>query len=812
MDELRDLNGPSTSNAAEVRRKTGNSSIPRWLRILLKIGAVFFCLYLLAIPVANWWLKSAPPNRPIDGKQFKLDQGVADDWSKDGLKWFAHESQGAMIMPYKWFVALEQPELSLSPWSSKRFSDIDYLSRFGFLASESHEEMNPDGLLPVGFSIERNFQDPRDVYSNQDVVGLTCAACHTGKLTFQKPDKSLASIRIQGGSGSVDLREFQYALGLAVTVTLYDPLRMIRFNNNVLGSKATVEQKWLLTQQLKRWLDDAKKTNNENKQAHVFDVVQSGPGRTDALALIGNRVFGLRDDGPVTSKNSSPETSANAAKPQANIESGKDKKQKEEAEKDSLNANLQMANAPVNFPPIWDTSWFDWVQYNASIRMVMVRNIGEALGVGARTNMNPNSEKFMTSSVNIKNLHLIEDFLGGNEPFTGLRHPKWQDAVAKAGLPKLDEALVEKGRVLHKKYCVKCHLPTTEELLQEYHNPESIYWTDAKQSASQDKRFLRLRRIPLEIIGTDPLQAVNFAFRTARFPDQENWSQRKSFISLTASGGLRLITESLRSKAYENLSKEEVAQWDRFRRHENSLPDSDVVEAPLAYRPRPHNGIWATPPYLHNGSVPTLRQLLSPVDERDKSFAIGSTLYDTKDVGLADRQNNRYPKFETAQAGNRNIGHEFRNLTLIEIEIAYGLTSNATKLDHDGRWAAILQLSKAEYLALNADGRAAAMRVLTESALRVRDTKDIDDYGAQVLGYVQADQSGLKLLREHIYMDDNARADLRKQVIAPKDELETKQVDAAVTKNVGKSSFTGVIGPLLLDAERDALLEYLKSL
>ena len=44
------------------------------------------------------------------------------------------------------------------------------------------------------------------------------------------------------------------------------------------------------------------------------------------------------------------------------------------------------------------------------------------------------------------------------------------------------------------------------------------------------------------------------------------------------------------------------------------------VRAPLQYKVRPLNGIWATPPYLHNGSVPTLYALLSPVEERPKKF------------------------------------------------------------------------------------------------------------------------------------------------------------------------------------------------
>lgn len=788
-----DSNAPSTDKATDeaIDNATGAAGKPnesrttrrwRWVKILIGVVLGLFLLAPVVLFGVNKWLKSAPPTKPLDGKQIALDQGVADDWSKVGLKWFAHENQGTMIMPYKWFVALEQPELTLPLARVKHFCDKDYLASFGFLASEPHETMNPEGLLPVGFSIERNFQDPRDVYTSQDVVGLTCAACHTGKLTVQQSDKSLASIRIQGGSGTVDLREFQYALGLAVQVTLYDPLRMQRFHHNVLGSDATAEQKRLLHQQLDHWLKDAKKSNAENEKLHVFDIVQSGPGRTDALALIGNRVFGLRDDA--------------------------------DADKESLNPNLQIASAPVNFPPIWDTSWFDWVQYNSSIRMVMVRNIGEALGVGARTNMNPKDEKFLQSSVNVKNLHLIEDFLGGNEPFTGLRHPKWQDAVKAEILPKLDDELVAKGRELYKKHCVKCHLPSTEELQQEYSNPESVYWTKAELAAPYDKRFLRLRRVPLAVVGTDPLQAVNFANRTARFPDQDNWTDdKKSFLSLTASGGLRLITESLRSRAYEQLTPEEIMQWDRFRKHLNTLPDSQVVEAPLAYRPRPHNGIWATPPYLHNGSVPTLRQLLSPVDERDKKFWVGSTLYDTKDVGLADRQNQKYAEFDTARAGNRNIGHEFRNLTLIELEIAYGRTGSTKELDRDERWAAMLGFSKSEYMALSAEERTAAKRVLTEAVLRVRDKHDVDPYAAQVREYVQADEPQLEsVMQDYKSMGETARSDIRKQAVVATGEPEKKKADAVVAGNVGSSSFTGVIGPLLLDAERDALLEYLKSL
>ena len=57
------------------------------------------------------------------------------------------------------------------------------------------------------------------------------------------------------------------------------------------------------------------------------------------------------------------------------------------------------------------------------------------------------------------------------------------------------------------------------------------------------------------------------------------------------------------------------------------------IQAPLAYKVRPLNGIWATPPYLHNGSVPNLYALLSPVAERPKTFYLGHRDYDPVCVG-----------------------------------------------------------------------------------------------------------------------------------------------------------------------------------
>ena len=76
-------------------------------------------------------------------------------------------------------------------------------------------------------------------------------------------------------------------------------------------------------------------------------------------------------------------------------------------------------------------------------------------------------------------------------------------------------------------------------------------------------------------------------------------------------------------------------------------------------------GIWAAAPYLHNGSVPTLAELLKPAAERVAAFKIGPN-YDTVNVGLAAEQT-RFdqtwprPTAATRNSGNSRCGHEYRH-------------------------------------------------------------------------------------------------------------------------------------------------------
>ena len=87
----------------------------------------------------------------------------------------------------------------------------------------------------------------------------------------------------------------------------------------------------------------------------------------------------------------------------------------------------------------------------------------------------------------------------------------------------------------------------------------------------------------------------------------------------------------------------------------------DIPQQPLAYKARPLEGIWATPPYLHNGSVPNIYQLLSPVTERDRKFHVGRREYDPVTLGYVTTplSTNAF-WLDTSIEGNTNVGHEFR--------------------------------------------------------------------------------------------------------------------------------------------------------
>ena len=97
------------------------------------------------------------------------------------------------------------------------------------------------------------------------------------------------------------------------------------------------------------------------------------------------------------------------------------------------------------------------------------------------------------------------------------------------------------------------------------------------------------------------------------------------------------------------------------------FPDSDYrfkrFRKTDGYANHPLDGIWARAPYLHNGSVPTLRDLLEPPDRRPTAFYRGYDVYDPARVGfltdVASENGRRFFRYDTSTPGNGNAGHVY---------------------------------------------------------------------------------------------------------------------------------------------------------
>jgi mono/diheme cytochrome c family protein len=708
-------------------KRSVTGTLGRTLLWVVAVSAIVVAAYAVAAPFFEFG--SVPAPRAELAPVHRLSQG----WDDDIANRYHHESQGTKIMPLAWLMALEQPVLTLFPVG--RFAARDYLARFGFVyATDPPAPGVPD--LPIGWAVEEKYiakYDVPPVETPTRMVGLSCAACHTSRINVERPDGAVKSVLIEGGSAMIDLGTFEQAVGKALAYTSILPMRFARFARNVLGADLADgdPRRQKLRGELTAAMTVVTRLAGEEQK---YGKLAGGFSRTDALARIGNRVFGVISD-----------------------------------------ENLVNMDAPVNFPHLWDTPWFDWVQYDASVRTPMTRNIGESLGVGAVINLKDPQLGLYESTVNVQGLHWLEDQLGGDNPFEGLQPPRWDDMVkavfGEAGGPSdfvLNPERVRAGEVLYAQHCQYCHLPPRRLLKADFAKGRFAHFTDADPGSG--KRFIKLKVVDLSVIGTDPNQAVNFFRRHAVAPaakfkppkggqygsdwytsdwvrsgyPAEAWSE-----TISGATGLFQVTSFVRRKKYQELGllappdasdaarkqanddpcrKRTRILYDRFRSVDEALDLGDeaailfgrnmeqFIVANLGYKARPLDGIWATPPYLHNSSVPNLYQMLVPAARRFTRFYLGSTRFDPKHVGYETHQFPAAFLMDTTKPGNRNTGHEFRNLTLEELEANQARTWDG-RSSREERWALVLGVDLQQLGAMPAEERWKLTRDATRLAL-----------------------------------------------------------------------------------------------
>jgi mono/diheme cytochrome c family protein len=582
-------------------RKPLRIGIPVGIAVLVVVGFFAHCLYEknLTVTLPDY----TPPATLVP---------LPQNWSADTSEWFYHTDQGTQtfLMPYEWFMAIERPGYLCC--SDELLSDQAYLDRFGFIPDYSEKNATK---LPIGFAIGGELpksSSGADTYApngpKMNSLGLTCAACHTGRLEYKG-----TTFVIQGAPAFTDVNNFQNAVGASVFLTTYVPSRFNRFATRVLGNDANLKAKWNLWKALHHVLGQMGEVNKLETKVDAHKI-KEGYTRLDALSRIGNTVFAVELKHP---------------------------------------EDFVPYSAPVHFPRIWYAPWFLWVQYNGSIEQPMTRNAGEALGVRAALDFDGKAGDSPESSVEVKKLYEMESAIAGDKPanaengFTGMLAPRWQDAKI---LPPLDEKRVAAGALLYKAHCQRCHLPATDD-------PD--YWkaTEWMTLTEPSEKYLDLHMVPTSVVGTDPAQAEDMAKRKVHV-DQA--------LGITDDNG-KVVTFTNFGPALAQLVDKVVNRWYDQQQPPLSAADRDRMnghrpdktQAKLAYKARPLTGIWATPPYLHNSSVPNLYLLLSPASERPKRFWLGNREYDPVNVGV---MYNKIPgafEFNTACRGNSNAGHEF---------------------------------------------------------------------------------------------------------------------------------------------------------
>jgi mono/diheme cytochrome c family protein len=448
--------------------------------------------------------------------------------------------------------------------------------------------------MPVGFTVAGP--------SGGEVIGMTCSACHTRQITVDN-----IAYRVDGGPAIVDFQSFLADLDAAVDTVLTNDAAFSEFARAVLGHPATPEEKASLHQDVSDWFYPYHTLMTRALPPNAW-----GPARLDAVAMIFNRVTGL-DIGP----------------PPTHV----------------LAENIQRADAPVRYPFLWNSPVQDKTQWpgfadNGNDILGLSRNLGEVYGVFAV--FRPKKDRWHLlgidylneNSANFRGLNALEGLVKKIGP------PKWPFAI-DAVLAKQGEAIY--GLPKEQGGCAECHRirPGMTRFFEQktWATPIQDVGTDTREydilSWSAQSGVLGGAEIPFVI---SPLASRDKSINILGLSVVGSILQE--YVPLTARQA------QARPRSTFSFTPETADLKGAF------LP----APALNAYESRVLQGIWATAPYLHNGSVPTLADLLKPATERPAAFQVGPA-YDLVNVGLAADQTVFNYTLKTTDCSDRNSGN-----------------------------------------------------------------------------------------------------------------------------------------------------------
>jgi mono/diheme cytochrome c family protein len=590
-----------------------------------------FALVLLALGCPR--SPAAPPAAPLTGLTATERQR------------FYHLSMGSELMPLAWLRALESAQ------TGKPFL-VD-VERFGLLPDPA----DPDGL-PVGLSAAES----RDLRFAGKVVGLSCAACHVGELVYKGK-----KLRLDGAPGLFDADAFTKDLVESVILTLKTPDRLLAFLKRVhsdpaharalaaarpgaravLGAfptMASLRSAGEMEKSLAGRLEVLLKQEGGRAAADLGSgLLQKGAGASAELRkLIGDiRQGDLRDllalkpgaGSPLAQLKTAAERTAALTQTLEHLAETTRLLKARLAFAQKLLAERKRGLPTTAAGPgraddfglarnlIFDARLAGPLTAPCSVSHLWgvgrVRwqdwdgNTTSAMGRSVATALAAGAvfdPATFASTVLPKNLAELDNLA------TRIPPPAWPEEL----FGKIDAAKARRGAALFKQHCADCH-----------QEAERLF--DPKE------------------VGTDPTRLRNFA---AKLGDQE------------FADALRVTVGKYAQRAYRDngISDQEARKLEAGRPNQWRTTNK--------YTARSLVSVWATAPYLHNGSVPTLYDLLLPAAQRPKKFPLGQRDYDPKKLGYTTDVAKPRFIFDTSLPGNSNAGHEY-----------------GTRLSEEDRWA-----------------------------------------------------------------------------------------------------------------------------
>lgn len=465
------------------------------------------------------------------------------------------------------------PELAPDIWGNS----VEDLPQLG-LPRQTNARFSFSSPLPLGMGYHRSQKKiiPFDLTSIQ-VVGLSCAACHTGRV---KLDDGSIRYLLGGTSTQFDPNKFGDAVYRTVTRPDFTGAKF----RELIKKKGTIKP-WIYNdirmapqQALELVIFLQKKDENgaylsDSIVKAVKDTVLARQGAIDKLL------------GPLYTKDS---PSLYGGTPGQADALGKIA---------VISESHALTAAVVDLPAVWRQDTREYAQFDGSIRDPLFRNLAAEFGVGG-----------VAIDVNVVNAEKVAKLV------VGLPAPKFPFNI--------DNAAAGRGKALFASYCSSCHGSTD--------------------------------------IGAAP--------KTVRVPFSVDRGASTARAKQLDSKAIAAIAAALKNACKTGQRRDTNTPWLPNSYSEVDLKSCDVDPADILFDQTSNpgtvgqalNGIWATAPYLHNGSVPTLRALLVP-SLRPETFYRGNLSYDKKDLGFnyksKESDNISGTIYDTKKIGNGNQGH-----------------------------------------------------------------------------------------------------------------------------------------------------------